>query len=419
MKLALVVAAICLVAVPLGVHPQGAARPHTRWGRIANRKHRGQPILSALYFAGPPNPRFVPLYTRHPTQPEPTNWFHNTNIDAALKPMRAVGLNTIKLSYWGHDGETDAWSPTWLFSRTRWPYDPQHDPRNDRTSTHDRYTRRYTDAEQVALARRFFRRAARQELLIAPMLEVSPAFPFFSDFPDRLDGLVQRCAWLLNGFGKEPSWLRVYDQNGHPRHVIWLIETIHAGPIAPERFAAAFDTAALRIQKATGHQVGFILDPTPLPAYGSHAGPTPAALRYRPSVLAINPYNITAQGIARPQATASQKPQQELTEDERLAYAESILNQWSTSGIPLLVPIIPGYDAHLVFPANGVYGFNAAWRERQRQLAARYGSDGLSIDTWNGWTEGYAIPSSQEDGDVHLRWVHDVLRSLPPHGARR
>lgn len=315
--------------------------------------------------------------------------------------MRAVGLNTIKLSYWGHDGETDAWSPAWLFSRTRWPHDPQSDSR----STNNKYS----EAEQVALARRFFQRAARQQLLIAPMLEVSSAFPFYTDFPDKLDGLMQRSTWFLKHFGNQPNWLRMYDQNGQVRHVIWLIETIHASPVGTERFAAGFDAAALRLQKVTGHPVGFIIDPTPLPAYGSHFGPTPAALRRRSSILAINPYNITSQGLG------GQKKQNEISEEERLEYAESILRIWSASGIPLIVPIIPGYDAHIVFPNNGIYGFNAAWRERQRQLAARYGAGGLSIDTWNGWVEGHAIPLSQQDGEVHLRWVRDVLSSLPGH----
>ena len=402
---AFLLCALLALLVPTG------ARPAARWGRIANHQHRGQPILSALYFAGPPNPSSVPLYTRHPVPPEPTNWFDDATVDAALQPMRALGLNTIKLSYWGHEGETDAWSPAWLFSRTRWPHNPRRSQKGS-LSTHDRAGARYSEAEQVAMASRFFRRAAKKRLLVAPMLEVSAAFPFYADFPDRLDGLVQRAGWLLKHFGSQPNWLRAYDQNGRPRHVIWLIETIHAGPIEPERFAMGFEAAARRLQQQTGHAVGFILDPTPLPAYGSHAGPTPSAMRRCPSVLAINPYNITSQGIGHGSSTR-QKKQSELTEQERLAYAESVLSRWIASGIPLLVPIIPGYDAHLVFPANGVYGFNPAWRERQRQLAARYGTGGLSIDTWNGWTEGHAIPPSREDGNVHLRWVRDVLRSLP------
>jgi len=66
-----------------------------------------------------------------------------------------------------------------------------------------------------------------------------------------------------------------------------------------------------------------------------------------------------------------------------------------------------------VFPETAVYGFGPAWRARQKALAVRYGRGGISVDTWNGWTEGYAIPPSVEDGDVHLRWVQDVVRSLP------
>lgn len=360
------------------------------WGRIANHEHRGERILSALFFAGPLNPGSLPLYTHHPLHQDKQG--RDGGMDEALRQMVSVGLNTIQLSYWGHDGEADSSAPTWLFSQTRWPGDSKPG--------------KYTEAEQIALAHCFFTQAAAHGLLVAPLLEVGPQFPFYSDFPVKLDNLVERASWLLKNFGDEPNWLRVTDQTGRPRHVLWLIETIHDRPIDAETFAQGFGTAALRLKRQTGRDVGFILDPTPLPLYGSEAGPDPVALRGQASVLAINPFNITSQGIVY------RADLRDITEDERQQYAESVLRRWAASGTPLIAPIMPGYDAHHVFPQLPIYGFSAAWRQRQKELAVRYGADGLSVDCWNGWTEGYAIPPSIEQGDVNLRWVRETVRAV-------
>ena len=374
---------------PVLAAPTPAARP--AWGRIANTLHHGERLFSVLFFAGPPNPHSLPLYTRHPLAAGRTTT-GDGDMDGALTLLASAGLNTVKLSYWGHDGETDSSAPAWLFSRTRWPGDPKPGP--------------YTQPEQVARARHFFAQARAHGLLVAPLLEVGPRFPFYADFPANLDPLVERAAWLLKNFGDEPNWLRVSDRDGQPRHVLWLIETIHGSAITPETFAQGFGTAAARLKQETGDDVGFILDPTPLPTYGSEAGPDPEALRRQASVLAINPFNITSQGIAYKANLGA------ITEEERRQYAESFLRRWAASGIPLIAPILPGYDAHLVFPGLPVYGFTAAWRKQQKALAVRYETDGLSVDTWNGWTEGYAIPPSVEDGSTNLEWVKETVKAI-------
>ncbi len=374
--------------------PTTRQSPAGQWGRIANSLHHDENIRSALFFAGPPNPNTLPLYTRHPQEPERYNGANEESAAFALKQMKDAGLNTIKLSYWGHEGETEKWSPALLFSKTRWPGETQADAKE------------YTEAEQTARGKAFFRQAQTQGLLVAPMLEVSPAFRFYEEFPARLDPLVARAEWLLRNFGKETNWLQVYDQNGKPRHAVWLIETIHAGPMDPKQFAHGFEEAGQRL-KTSGYSVGFIIDPTPLPPYGSHAGPESQALRACPTILAINPFNITSQGLL-PHAKLG-----DITEPERQEYAESILKRWSASGIPLIAPIMPGYDAHLVFPDLPSYGFNATWRQRQKELALQYQTAGISIDIWNGWAEGYAIPHSREEGSTNLLWVQDVLRNLP------
>lgn len=361
------------------------------WGRVANDSRRGQRILSGLFFGGPPNPHSLPLYTRHPLAAQKLDWTDQSDIRFALRQFASTGLNTIKLSYFGHQGETDQWAPAWLFSQQRWPGDGAGV---------------YTEVEQIERGRHLFNAAAELDLLVAPLVEVSPAFRFWAEFPFNLEGLVKRAAWLLRNFGDSPNYLRVFDSQGQPRHLMWLIESIHVGPVDPLEFAAGFDRAAQLLYEQTGYRVGWCLDPTPLPAYGSHDGPDPAALRDTPSVLAINPFNITSQGLG------AFKDQDQITEDERLAYARSIMTTWSGSGIPLIAPVIPGYDAHIVFPGSGIYGFNPDWRLRQRQLVVDFATAGLSVDTWNGYTEGYAIPPTEEDGDTHLEWIHGTIAAL-------
>jgi len=372
------------------------AQGSPNWGRIANTMHHGEKLYSALFFAGPPNPGSLGLYTRHPVSGDTDRWKDDAHIDATLKPLADCGLNTIKLSYWGHGGETDASCPTWLFSQHRWPGD---------TGQGD-----YSEADQISQGKRFFEHAASNHLLVAPMLEVSPKFPFYAEFPDNIGNLVDRSVWLLHNFGNEPNYLSVYDSQGTPRKVIWLIETIHGSPIDPERFASGFGEAAIQIKQATGYDVGFIIDPTPLPAYGSEAGPDPVALMRHASILAIDPFNITSQGVKYTSDISS------ISDDDRQAYCESVLAKWRASSIPLIAPIMPGYDGHIVFKGSPVYGFTDSWRAKQKQLAVEYETDGISIDIWNGWTEGYAIPPSVEDGDANTKWAQDVVASAKASG---
>jgi len=147
-------ATAALPAAPAPAAPP-VAPPSRAWGRIANRLHRGRHTAAALFFAGPPNPNSLPLYTRHPVDPDRLDWSGEADIRYALGQVAAAGLNTLKLSYFGHEGETDQWAPAWLFSRERWP--------GDGTGT-------YTEAEQVARARQLFHLAAARGLLVAPML---------------------------------------------------------------------------------------------------------------------------------------------------------------------------------------------------------------------------------------------------------
>lgn len=373
--------------------PAQAQTTRSMPGRIANGgRHEGDRILSALLFAGPPNPiTRANFYARTPLDEDRLDWSDRSDIDFTVRQFASAGLNTMKLSYFGHQGETDAYAPAWLFSQQRW----------GELGT-------YTEAEQIVRAQELFDAAGRHDLLVAAMLEVSPEFKFWDEFPFNLDGLVERAVWVLSNFGDQPTYLKLYDVFGQERHVIWLIESIRGGPIDPLVFAAGFDRAADLIGQRTGYRVGMIVDPTPLPGFGSHEGPDPAALRATPSVLAVNPYNITSQSLGSP------KRQADVTEDERLAYARSVMTRWNNSGIPFIAPVIPGFDdRHLPFrddPAS--YGFNRQWLHRQRSLALEFATAGLSVDTWNGYSEAHAIVPTVEDGTTHLLWLRDIAHTL-------
>ncbi len=383
-RAAVAIALVCLSA------QSGDAQPSSAWGRIANPGSRSEMIIGSVFFAGPPNPAVFRNYTRHPLDPELNGW-SSANVDTALRQVQTSGINTLFFSYWGHDGETDKWATTLMFSRKHWPSFASEAP--------------YSDTEQAASARTFFIQAKNRHLYLAPLIEVSPSNPFYSEFPVRLENFVSRCSFLLSHFGTEPAWLRLFDRTGQSRIAIRLIETIHASPIDPQNFAAGFDAAAAQIESRTGFKVGFIIDPTPLPPYGSEFGPEPEELSRHVSILAIDPFNITSQAPGPP------RDQHSISEDDRLHYMEGVMHKWSKSSIPFIAPLMPGYDAHVVFPKMGIYGFNAPWLKRQTDLALHYETAGISFDCWNGWTEGYAIPPSIENGDLLFRWAQETIHA--------
>jgi hypothetical protein len=370
-----------------GARAGGGVSP---WGRIANASHRGQRIYTGLFFAGPHNPDSVPLFTRHPLNADRLDWTSEADIRFALQHLLDVGLNTIKLSYFGHEGETDTLAPTWLFSRRVW--------------LHEGRPGTYTEAEQIERVRQFFAIARQMGLLVAPLIEVTVGINrFFEYFPVNLNELLHRAEWLLATFGDEPNFLRAFDNKGKARHLLWQIEAIHAGPVDARKFAAGFDEAARLLHNKTGHLVGWAIDPTPLPPYGPHDGPDLEALRATDSVVMINPFNITSQG------PGASDPGRAITEDERMAYARAITQRWAGGRMPYIAPALPGYDARHVFPGLPSYGFNAEWLRQQQELAVDSGNAGVSFDTVNGFTEGYNIFPTEEDGDTIARWARETV----------
>jgi hypothetical protein len=161
------------------------------------------------------------------------------------------------------------------------------------------------------------------------------------------------------------------------------------------------------ISTKTGIQVGFMLDPLPGNAYSltPHAG---AALAQAKSLLAIRPFiSEIAMGSDDLRALLPSK--------------QSYVEAWLAAGVPLLLDVSPGYDAHIVFPAKD----NAYWRianddiwhnGQTQMIVSNAGGNsirGIAFNTWNGYTEGYAAVPTLELGGQAYTWLQSLFQLLP------
>lgn len=340
------------------------AAANSQWGRIANKPQNKQKVKAALLFAGSPNNN-KSAYTVHP-QSASWEWKSEADINKIFDEMKGANVNVIKLSWWGNEKEK-TWSPT-----------------KYNTDTH----------------KKVFQEANERQIMVAPMIEVHNNFKFWQEYPNKTSNLKNRIKQVLKDYGNQPNYLTLYDKQGNPRKVIWLIETIHVGKVDEQKFAQTFDTLANEIYKETGYRIGFVIDPTPLPANGTYNGPNPKYLKQTKSILAVNPFNITSDGK---------------TEKQRLAKAEEILKKWNRSGIPLIAPILPRYNDSIVRNSGAniaKYGGTTSWRNSVKTLALKYQTDGVSLDCWNGFTEGYAFTPTKEDKNSNYELARTVLKQI-------
>ena len=97
------------------------------------------------------------------------------------------------------------------------------------------------------------------------------------------------------------------------------------------------------------------------------------------------------------------------------------MTSWIQSGVPFILDVSPGYDAHIVFPAaNDAYwriANNDIWHNGQTQMiTTTVGSNsirGITFNTWNGYTEGYAAVPTLEYGAQAYTWLQSLLQLVP------
>ncbi len=90
---------------------------------------------------------------------------------------------------------------------------------------------------------------------------------------------------------------------------------------------------------------------------------------------------------------------------------------WESTGIPFLLDVSPGYDAHLVFPASVRYGLNGGWTSALTELLCDCGSDGFVYNSWNGYTEAMAAMELREYGDTYRRWAESLTGMYSADGC--
>ncbi|MGC5225331.1 LGFP repeat-containing protein [Micromonospora sp. DT81.3] len=255
---------------------------------------------------------------------------------------------------------------------------------------------------------------------------------FATDFPSPsvhgqiAPGLIARIGRLFRLFhDKMHLWAQLYDHAGEPRYAVQLLHVWSSLPETTDAaFAAAFTHVAKLVEEAFGIRVGFCLDVIGLqPGFMASPHGTGADLRAEPAVLAINGFQsevfsdkvLTGPKMGPPVDNNASNL-------ETLAdWKRSALLDWAATGIPVLLDVSNGMDGRYVWRevGSGFWGDNRdytedRWRNWVSQLKGP-AIAGITVDTWNGYTEGYAAVPSFEHGDVVTRWLADLLEPDPRH----
>lgn len=357
------------------------------FGLIANPQFYNQPIIATLFFPGDEkNPTITKdTKSRHTligSQAFPGRG-RNYNTDTTFRLMKEMHINVVKFSYWGNSDKLGVYCQT---NCTQQGYDET------------------------------FQLAQKHDLLATPYLEVLNEANlseiernnFGDKFPEDTSQLESRIIYLLNKYGDNSQWLRVFDKNLEERKVFWMINTISNKPIDPNVFAKGFDTLATKIEQQTGHKIGFIIDPSYLGLYPNPDavnGPTPETIGNATSVVGISPWHLTVLYPGEP-FTEGNNIASQSDEEQKLAFYESFVTKWKASQVPLIASIEPGFD-DTALPSRYIrqrYGFNTTWQQRMGELVLDNAESGINFDTWNGIYEGFVFMPSEERQLAEYDW---------------
>jgi hypothetical protein len=99
-------------------------------------------------------------------------------------------------------------------------------------------------------------------------------------------------------------------------------------------------------------------------------------------------------------------------------FVMDFIRRWVASGPPVFLDVDPGYLTHQDFdsskPVVG-WGWNDDWFNFQSELKAS-GVRGITFNTWNGYTEGYAAVPIARDGAIDrssFNWLTDLYAVDP------
>jgi hypothetical protein len=417
----------------LHVVPVSADSAAQSWGRIANPGFVNQPMKSVYFFAGdwrgpaPGGPYYdglTPatndcLYTLHPLDADHLGWSESrANRDFAVNSMLAAGVNVVTMSYWSPAGD-DAWA--------------SGAPMQTAIGAHNE----------------LFDAAGGKPMLILPAIEEvdsnkglqqsgchndfgpvghSDGYHFRTDFPgptptNPAPGLVLRIKDLVTRYLKNPAhpewadrWVKLYDKDGTARYAISII---HAGsdqlvfdPHPDATFANALQWVADKIAADEQVAIGFTLDAIPagpdIPLFKVTPETTAVELAKQPAFLGLQAFipelftGICSRYFHPGSDCDKVGGSPALT--SLIDWKRGYVQRWVAKNIPVILDVAPGYDAHIIFGTAETsqppeihtdvrYGNTATWRDAQTAFLG-LGVVGLTGNTWNGFTEGYAIMPS-------------------------
>jgi hypothetical protein len=197
-------------------------------------------------------------------------------------------------------------------------------------------------------------------------------------------------------------WARAYDQDGTERYMISLIHVAsdQAG-ISDKYFADGFDRIADKVFDSTGVPVGFLLDALPV-------------ANYSPGNYKITPENADTCLSKQKSILGIQCFIPEIwtgfnNDNDLIAWKRDFAQRWVNTAVPFIIDVSPGYDAHVVFPGSMMYGNNQIWRDSLTQIVRDIRADGITVNTWNGYTEGFAVVPTLEYDDANYIWTDSLL----------
>ena len=442
-----------------------ASSPHTP-GTLANPGFEGQPMKSMFFFPGQwrgipgeafytgPNPGAPPLapatnafclYTVLPVDGWMNlGWSDNVGGEKrghAVDLMLAAGVNVVNMSYWGPPN-----GDRWAF------WAPMHAAPGANEELFDQASGRPVliapYIEDGASTHDFQQRGCLGD---AGPIGQSPEFRFADTFPGTAaapaPALVEQIVELIDRFLLHPrnkawpaKWAQMYDRDGKPRYVVSLIHVAsNQVGVTDETFAKGFGWMADRVFALRGVRVGFTLDALPQD-HGASFKPSPKKtgplLAKQRAVLAIQPFipevfRGLATGLCRNTDSNCDAPDGSPQLAELIAWKRDYISAWVNTGIPVILDVSSGYDAHRVFAADNPprYGNNEPWRLGQEQMLDSLGVRGITGNAWNGYTEALAFVPSCTAGPPGLpfcgtdavftegRKAFDWFRRLTPAGG--
>lgn len=343
-------------------------------------------------------------YTRHPKDARDLGWSEDAaNRNFAVDKMIEGGVNVITMSYWGEPG-----SDRWI----HWA------PMYTATGAHDE----------------LFTAAVGKNILILPAIESadatygcggsSPAYQFASDFPgtdsNPAPQLVLQLKDLIQRYLKQPldpawpgKWAQMYDRQGEKRYAVNILHVASnlLENSEDERFANGFDRVADRVFEDTGVRIGFTLDLLPSETTVNNGGcgqDDMVKSTFRASAKRTGPWLRQQASFLAVQAFIPQIYRGSSDVIVLFLYKWLYLGGWIIERLPVILDADPGYDAHLMWENAERWGNDDHWRgllSTLRALPVR----GIVFNTWNGYTEGYAMVPTQEDGDANFRWMQEMF----------